>query len=1749
MEILLKINKFIDIILLSIIMRSGGDFLKKIKKDTVKKIAKKVFSFKTLLLIAIIVIAFSLYQIWTRDKFMVEMTTLSSYSISDDADIELTVYDQNNINRGTQYKGDSTLSDKLLKILSNDKVKVKLSLYDSDGKKVRKVKETVKTTFRELNDIEMDIPEKFEPGKYTLKVKVSKGLAYDYIERELNFEQSSSDIINISMDKGIYKPGDEVKFRALVTSNIDNAPIQNDALISIYDGNENRVYYEEVKTSEFGIVSGVFNLGSEVNSGLYKLVVCVGNKEKVQQFKVDSYTEERFKIETTNAKEVFSTTDNIEFEIKASYFFGEPVVDASVEVVDLGSGKTEKFKTDSNGIVKVEVDDINNNNNNNNNNNDNYYNNSNNKSFISNDYLVKVTDVSNYYVEKTHNVVVSDMPYAIEIVPEYGDLVSGVKNRIYIYVKDLQNNPVENIECSFEVNNITREFTTDADGIGYVDLSSADIDKIGKSGTKKIYVTTLHEEFGIVRGICTCNVLKTVNVIKTDDVLYEQGEAVELTLGNYSENEEKLYVVKNGELVKSINISEDVTEIDLENTYGLIDLYVGGSSLENSTKLNKRTIFIKPKDGMKINLSTDSEVYKPSDNMTLSIDSSNKEDAAYLVSIIDTANLNMADNDLNIDKIKLALEGIKFTDGVDAATVYASIMANSNERELERLLMKQSSKALTVNFSRVYPDIDLEVFAITIAITIMVCLGVLALCAVIYNLSGREDNELFNFISKTLVVIAATIFVIWIILYTSFDFNVVLALVLAVIGSIFAYSYWLNKYENEISKVIYELILTMMFGYAIAGMIVLVVEFIGFPIFALAAIIIGIIIYKKRNSMFVKTLKEIVVIVIKTAIILFLTAFLSNLFIEMFDVSYYFESLVNMLAFCGLNIALYKYRAERKEFRKEKKISTDEKHKDIFYYIGIGFVVFCVLSTLGVTSVVRNFSSNIATSDSIYDATASSGSMINGRDDSLDVSGFTSKSDNSSASSSAGFDWSSVKESAVDSFIPSISLDSIQSSKGESAELEEMGSEDVVEDTTSEVTTEEATHIRNVFLESLAFMPEVIAEKGNTDVDIKLSDNITTWKIQVVGNTKNGDVAYTNKEFKVFKEFFVDFTIPNNLKVGDKISIPASVYNYTEGELAVNLNVKEDSWFKLTNGSTYNTVVAADGQELVYIDIEVLKQGDDNKLRVEAKANGLTDIIERVVPVDFKGIKVSKISANGNTKDDISGEVLFKDEYIEGSNSVTVNLYPNLMSFAIEGMDSILRMPSGCFEQVSSSLYPDIMVLEYLESLGSNDENDKLKVKAKDYINVGYQKLLTYEVPGEPGGFSLYGKPKAETVLTAYGLMELNDLSKVYDIDEKVLERMEEFLDKKQNADGSFDITGYSHVVDTRGKLANSAYILWAVSEYNNESDMLERGVKYIKNNIDSVTDNYVLALMINTLVNVDDSDADKYIDILLENLNKSDNGSGKYLVCDTVDYMGTRNNRMNVQTTALLSMALSKENKKDAINQELIDYIISQRSNTSWGTTQSTVLALRAINCYNANAKTSDQKIKVTVGNETQEVELKKSGVTFVRFDFENLDNVKSATFSIDGVKSNIYYEVIKNYYVDYDKFTGLNDLKVSREFSNRNLMVNDILKENILIENNVGNHIDNIMVEVEIPQGFILETDNLEKLVALGIIEKYESNYGKVYIYLRNLAAYKKKDFDVEFRAAYPVDIVGGAARVYDYYNPETVEYIMPERIVVSK
>jgi len=53
---------------------------------------------------------------------------------------------------------------------------------------------------------------------------------------------------------------------------------------------------------------------------------------------------------------------------------------------------------------------------------------------------------------------------------------------------------------------------------------------------------------------------------------------------------------------------------------------------------------------------------------------------------------------------------------------------------------------------------------------------------------------------------------------------------------------------------------------------------------------------------------------------------------------------------------------------------------------------------------------------------------------------------------------------------------------------------------------------------------------------------------------------------------------------------------------------------------------------------------------------------------------------------------------IDDASKIFVKLYPGALSQVVEGLDSILQMPGGCFEQTSSSTYPNILVMDYLKT-------------------------------------------------------------------------------------------------------------------------------------------------------------------------------------------------------------------------------------------------------------------------------------------------------------------------------------------------------------------------------------------------------------------------------------------------------------------
>src|SRR6202041_1690899 len=223
------------------------------------------------------------------------------------------------------------------------------------------------------------------------------------------------------------------------------------------------------------------------------------------------------------------------------------------------------------------------------------------------------------------------------------------------------------------------------------------------------------------------------------------------------------------------------------------------------------------------------------------------------------------------------------------------------------------------------------------------------------------------------------------------------------------------------------------------------------------------------------------------------------------------------------------------------------------------------------------------------------------------------------------------------------------------------------------------------------------------------------------------------------------------------------------------------------------------------------------------------DIVVREIEVIPNG-REQNLVFNGRLENTVQQELHFPANSIADATKIFVRLYPGPLSQVIEGMDSILQMPSGCFEQTSSSTYPNVLALDYMKR--TKKLTPEVHAKAERYIANGYQRLLTFEVPG--GGFSWCGQAPANKILTAYGLMEFSDMSKVSDVDPRLIDRTRDWLARQQQPDGSWtpDTSFINEGATDRYNsdiLRITAYIAWSLANTGYQGPAIEKAKAYIE--------------------------------------------------------------------------------------------------------------------------------------------------------------------------------------------------------------------------------------------------------------------------------------------------------------------------------
>jgi len=712
------------------------------------------------------------------------------------------------------------------------------------------------------------------------------------------------------------------------------------------------------------------------------------------------------------------------------------------------------------------------------------------------------------------------------------------------------------------------------------------------------------------------------------------------------------------------------------------------------------------------------------------------------------------------------------------------------------------------------------------------------------------------------------------------------------------------------------------------------------------------------------------------------------------------------------------------------------------------------------------------------------------------------------------------------------------------------------------------THVRSWFPESLYVSPEIITDKdGRASVTIPIADNITTWRMAMLASTKQGALGSGTSSLKVFQDFFTEMDLPVTLTQGDEVSIPVALYNYSGSRGDVRLRLEGSDWYSLEGDVADKNVTVESGRVGGSQFNIAAKRIGKFKLTLRAEMDGgakRADILVREIEVVPNGREQS-IVYNGRL-DSVAPvaqhEVNFPATAIPDASTIFVRLYPGPLSQVVEGMDTLLRMPYGCFEQTSSSTYPNVLALDYMKR--TKKLTPEVSAKAQGYIATGYQRLVTFEVPG--GGFSWFGTAPANKILTSYGLMEFSDMSKVHDVDPKIIQRTQAWLASQQQGDGSWkpDSGGINEGATNNFQsdvLRITAYVAWALEVTGYNGPAVDRARQFIETHMSEATrsDAYTLAVLANFAVDYsrDRAFADRMLRMLVDAKNEQ-NDQVLWKAAQTGMYgSGTS---ATVETTGLAVQALLKWGGEPAVAAKAMNYIVAKKDSAgTWGTTQATIMALRALLLSTGRGGgTAKGDVEVLLnGKVAAKLTLTaENNDLFHQFVFKGSDaqtgNRVEIRFAGEGLPA---YQVAGRYFVPWSDRPEREALSIDVSYDRTRLEQDQIATATATVRNRVGTTANMVMVDLGIPPGFELLSEDLDAYrqksagKKSGRLEKFTLTPTQAILYFDSIAAGDALKLSFRLRAKYPIRASTFASRVYEYYDPEVSSLARPVLLEVRK
>ncbi len=712
--------------------------------------------------------------------------------------------------------------------------------------------------------------------------------------------------------------------------------------------------------------------------------------------------------------------------------------------------------------------------------------------------------------------------------------------------------------------------------------------------------------------------------------------------------------------------------------------------------------------------------------------------------------------------------------------------------------------------------------------------------------------------------------------------------------------------------------------------------------------------------------------------------------------------------------------------------------------------------------------------------------------------------------------------------------------------------------------------VRRDFTETLFWHPVVVLADGSGEVRFDLSDATTRFQVLAMGHTLDGRLGTSTLEVASRLPFSVEPKVPIEVSSTDKIIIPVTIDNASEQKRTALIEASAQG-LEITGKKSDSLDLDAHQRKpyLFHVRPNILEGQAVLSFTGKFLPIGV-DSVERSFPVVPDGFPIM------NSKSDMlegvaRQEITLPETWTKGTLKVQVQAFPSTLADLQKGLEAMLQEPGGCFEQSSSSNYPNVLILNYLKE--SEQNLPEVEKRARQLLTNGYQRLTSFEcIPPEAAnkkrGYEWFGQtaPPHEA-LTAYGLLQFRDMAKVHPVEQEMVERTRKYL--LEQRDGKSGFKRNDRALDTFGRAPadiTNAYIVWAITESGGDEDIdkeLKSLTALAKDSKDASKDAYFLALVGNALINRNQTK--EGLDVLNKLVGQQkDDG---HLEGTRTSITGSQGRDLQVETTALTILALLKANRPDFNNavQKATKWLGQQRGgHGGFGATQSTILALKALisHARTSRSPAEDGELKLYLNDGKEPVAVK----AFIAKSLEPLIVSVPREDLLKAGKNNVRVEISGKNAFPYTLSWSYRTVKpanpencpvhVTTKLARAKVKEGETVQLKAVIENKSGKGQGMAVAILGIPAGLQLPENfaQLKEMARLrdngtkpGKISFFEVRGRELVLYWRDLAPEQKIEVDIDLICRLPGEYRGPASRAYLYYNSDLKFWTDPLSVAV--